>query len=162
MYCICLLLLRVFYDTMFMIDISKYGFYLKIKNKSVITNLLKNMVLLLKYTKLGLTSNNLIQIVYLELDEDGTFEDKYFTNMLILSIQNYNIDDLKKHTIDRFLKFLCDYFSINMVVIEDGANNNNCYPTKSLNSLSILRLPLFNLELKIKCSIMLLQNIAQY
>lgn len=79
--------------------------------------------------------------------------------MFVLSLHNY-VDDLKMCTMERFLGVSRVYLNANIALIEDGANNCNYYLIKYLNSLSLFRLPLFNLELKIGCLIMLLQTIA--
>lgn len=78
----------------------------------------------------------------------------------ILSIQNHDVDDLNMLAMKRFSRVLYIYFSTNITLIEDGANNANFYPTKYLNSLNLSKLLPFNLELKVRCPIMLLQDIA--
>jgi hypothetical protein len=45
-------------------------------------------------------------------------------------------------------------------MIEVGADNNNLYPTRYLNSLDLLGLPPSKLHLKVGCPIMLLLNIV--
>lgn len=50
--------------------------------------------------------------------------------------------------------------NINIVIIEDGINDGNCYLIECLNSLSPSNLLPFNLALKVKHLIMLLQNIS--
>jgi hypothetical protein len=46
-------------------------------------------------------------------------------------------------------------------MIEVGADNNNLYPTRYLNSLDLLGLPPSKLHLKVGCPIMLLQYCSQ-
>lgn len=58
---------------------------------------MKSTIILLEYIKVGSTSIDLIQIVYLRLDEDRILEYEYFIDKSILFVQNYDIDDLKKH-----------------------------------------------------------------
>lgn len=59
----------------------------------------------------------------------------------------------------RFFCVFCVYLDKDIVVIEDDINNVNWYPTKYLNCLSLLRFLLYNLELKVRCLILLLHDI---
>lgn len=60
----------------------------------------------------------------------------------------------------RFFEFLCVYFSINVIIIKDSSNNSNYYLGKYLNCLTLLKLPPFNLELKVEYLILFLQSIT--
>lgn len=112
--------------------------------------------------KVSLTSNDLIQAVFLKLNNKKILRDDYFIDKSILFAQNYNIDDLNKHDMQRIFKVLCIYFKVDVAIVEDGTNNSNYYPIKYLNSFNISRLPPFSLKLQIRCPIMLWQNIASY
>lgn len=118
------------------------------------------MVILLECMKVDPISNNLIQIIYLVFDKDRALGNEYFNNMSILFVQNYEVDDLNKCIEKRFLKISCIYFNAHIIIIEDRANNGNYYLIKYLKSSSLLRLPLFSLELKIRCFITLLQKFS--
>lgn len=87
-----------------------------------------------KSMKVSPISNDLIQDVNLRLNKDGNLEDEYFTNMSILSTQNYDIDDLKKHAMERFFDVSCVYLNTNIVIMEDGTNNDNRYLIEYLNN----------------------------
>lgn len=113
-------------------------------------------MILSKYIKVCLTSNDLIQAMYLEHDEDKTLWYEYFTNMSILFRQNYNINNLNKDTMERFSRILYIYLSTYIKIIEDSIYNRNYHPTEYLNSLSLFGLPLFSLKQKFGCPIMLL------
>lgn len=59
---------------------------MQIRNRLIIIDPLKNIVILLKYMKVGLILNYLIQVAYLRLDENRTIGNEYFTNNFILHI----------------------------------------------------------------------------
>lgn len=82
----------------------------------------------------------MIQVVYSRSNENKTLGDEYFIDMSILSTQSYDVDALNKHVMKKNSKILYIYFSINIVIIEDNANNGNYYPTKYLSSLSLCKL----------------------
>lgn len=69
-----------------MFNISKNDIYFQIGNRSTIIDELKSPLILLKYMKISPISNDLIQALYLELDEDKIIIDEYFTKTSILSI----------------------------------------------------------------------------
>lgn len=71
-----------------------------------IIDLLKNTMILLKYMKVDLISNNLIQVVYLRSYNNRIFRDDYFIDIFILFAQYYNIDDLNKYAIQRLFRIL--------------------------------------------------------
>lgn len=103
------------------------------------------MVILLKYIGVGLTSNNLIQVVYSGLDKDGILEDGYFINRSILFAWNYDIADPNKRAIHRFFRISYVYLSANITIMKDSAKNSDYLSTEYLNSLSPSRLLPFNL-----------------
>lgn len=97
---------------------------------------------------------------YLRPHEAKTCRNEYSINILILSIQENDIFNLFRHLIEIFLGLLHIYFNIDIVVIKDNTKNNNFNLNKYLNNLSLHTLLLFKLDLKVGCSITLLQNIA--
>lgn len=87
-------------------NISDNGFYLKIKNKSIIVDPLKGMIIIPKRMKVDPISNDLIQAIYAQLNEDGTLGDEYFTKKSILSTRNCDVDDLSKHAMEKIYIFI--------------------------------------------------------
>lgn len=66
-----------------MLNISKNGSYMQIKNEQIITDPLENMVILPKLMEVGPTSNDLIQASYWELNEDEILKEENFNKKSI-------------------------------------------------------------------------------
>lgn len=67
-------------------------------------------MILLKHMKINSTSNDLIQAIQLELNKDGIFRNDYFIKKKLF-VKKYDVNNLNKYAMNRFLRILCIYFS---------------------------------------------------
>jgi hypothetical protein len=108
----------------------------------------------------GNNIRSLIDEVYPGLDNFSVSTDDYFRERTILSARNDDVNVINAEALNIFPGVQKTYFSADKAVLEDGADNNNVYPTEFLNSLDPSGLPPYKLELKPGCPIMLLRNLA--
>ena len=115
------------------------------------------------------TLDSLINITYPDLayyanqgisNREVEICNQYFQERTILTSKNQDVDDINSKLLKSFPGEAMSYYSIDEAIIEEGIDNvANGYPIEYLNSITYSGLPLHNLEVKIGCPLMVLQNL---
>ena len=86
--------------------------------------------------------------------------DAWFSECTILCARNDDVDDLNSKILDKFPGQLKTFRSADKAIIEEGADQIAAhYSTEYLNSINASGLPLAELNLKIGCPVIILQNL---
>ena len=92
------------------------------------------------------------------LPAQGT-NDRFFSERIILSARNSEVDELNLLMLNDFPGQIREYYSADTVAdFEDG--DNDMYPAEYLNSIDISGLPLATLKLKVGVPVMVMRNLA--
>lgn len=100
-------------------------------------------------------------MVYPMLNVMENVTPSYFEERTILSARNDDINIINTSALNIFPGETITYLAADKLCLDDtNSSLTNGFPNEYLNSLNPPGLPLFKLELKIGCPIMLLRNIA--
>jgi hypothetical protein len=99
--------------------------------------------------------------VYPLLNMEGTVTSTFLNERTILSARNDDVSAINTAALNIFLGYTVTYFAADKLCTDETDNGINMqYPNEFLNALNPSGLPLFKLDLKVGCPIMLLRNIA--
>ena len=84
---------------------------------------------------------------------------QYFSECVILSPRNYDVDEVNETILSRFPGEVTVYPSIDSAFQEGGMILDNSYPAEYLNTISIAGMPLNRTCVKPGCPIILLHNL---
>ena len=107
------------------------------------------------------TVESLINTIYPDIHTVGLSND-YFSDQTILCGINNDVDDFNKEVLEKFHGDVQIYNSADYIPNTEQSGTDDLmlnYPVEYLNALKCSGLPLFQLELKIGCPIMILKNL---
>ena len=106
--------------------------------------------------------NELISVVYPELNVASTVTPTFLTERTILSARNDDVSNINIAALNLYPGEMVSYHAADKLSEDDEIDRTitTRYPNEYLNSLDPTGLLPFKLELKVGCPIMLLRNIA--
>ena len=106
------------------------------------------------------TVSSLISTIYPGINQLPHPSDHYFAEHTILTSRNDDVDDINEKMLSEFPGEKKKFLSADSV---KGNNENDegelLYPVEYLNSINCSGLPLHNLQLKVRCPVMILRNL---
>jgi hypothetical protein len=107
-------------------------------------------------------SDSLIASIYPGIDSIPPLPPDYFLNRMILAPRNADVGDMNQKILACMSGDIHQYVSANEIIQEAGADplDDDPIPNEFLHSVHSSSLPLGKLNLKIGCSVILLQNLA--
>lgn len=110
------------------------------------------------------SSSALTNAVYPGISEqDCVPPPDYFLKRIILAVRNSDVEDLNADVLGKMYGNCRTYYSANSIVTEAGADDNleeKIFPPEFLHTLSASGLPPGELQLKVRCPLILLHNLA--
>jgi len=105
--------------------------------------------------------NSLINSIYPAIDSNPPPPPEYFLNHMILAPRNADVGEMNQKILERMMGDVRQYISADKMIQEAGAdpNDGDNLPVEFLRSINLSSLPPGELNLKVSCPIILLQNL---